>query len=331
MPPPSQVSEGARGRAEPSWLSPHEFRNAGAWLETRRQARGLGKRKVLTRLEYEGGTNRLNAVLDGKQRPTPAMLRRLCDAIEVPYLEAVIEFGYYREFVRILADLVRLSETWLEEYDARGTRNVLNKKAWSRLNSIEQTGILRFGEKLWRDCHNEPWFGERFFVASYDEHRAVMPKPIAVAIYLVTLAFPRRGDIWRAEAREYRQSLLGVANEWLALIGAVKPQPGRPKNQDPLLCAIEGALSNEGLQFENRILIAAEYAVTWADRLCNPGTHAARLGAFAFWGAGGAAEDNPDPFAIMPQFRRSVLPPLAALRPPARLSEGSLDVEPLAR
>jgi transcriptional regulator with XRE-family HTH domain len=91
---------------------------------------------------YEGGTSRLNRWFKGESLPKPETLRKICQALQISYLEAIDRYGYYHELLRIFHDLVCLGEWWLEEDDARGgTLNPDGSKA-SRLASLRDLGVL---------------------------------------------------------------------------------------------------------------------------------------------------------------------------------------------
>ncbi len=356
MPPLEQVRRSRRyGIEEPTWLDAVGRRQAGAWLSERIEASGLSKRAVLAKLGYEGGTNRLNAYLEGQQFPTPEMLRKLCAAVGAPYLEGVAHYGYYREVVRIIDDLVWFGEQWLEEDDARGTTGITNHREWTRLRSIEQLGVLLFGDQHVSDVWDQAWFMSRYHVAcwvepeqdvrreTYTMHAqeggggvavvdlkqpperveivreperrvyVVLPKPIALSILLVVLLFPRRGDMFKEGARDYALRLWAVSN---ALVEAAKKNRygakriGRPKNLTQHLQGVLDTLDDNRLPFNDRRIIASEYAIAWADSICNRYTHIARLAAFCIWGEAGSSMNNQTAFGIMPQRRLAELPAL---------------------
>ncbi len=354
MPPVKQVGRSRRyGIEEPTWLDAAGRLQAGAWLSERIAAAGLSKRKVLAKIEYEGGTNRLNAYLEGQRFPTPEMLRKLCAAVGAPYLEGVAHYGYYREVVRIVDDLVWLGEQWLQEDDVRGTTGITNNREWTRLRSIEQLGVLLFGDRHVSDVRDQAWFMSRYHVACWiepeqdvrletytmiaqeggvtamelkqpperveivrePEHRVdvVLPKPIALSILLVVLLFPRRGDVFKEGARDYALRLWAVSS---ALVGEAEKKRyeakriGRPKNLTQHLQGVLDTLDDNRLPFNDRRIIASEYAIAWADSICNRYTHIARLAAFCNWGEAGSSMNNQTAFGIMPQWRLAELPAL---------------------
>ncbi|MCL5258848.1 MAG: hypothetical protein M1314_03790 [Firmicutes bacterium] len=354
MPPVRQASRSRRyGIEEPTWLDAAGRRQAGAWLSERIDASGLSKRKVLAKIEYEGGTNRLNAYLEGERLPTPEMLSNLCNTVGAPYLEGVAQYGYYREIVRIIDDLVWLGGCWLAEDDARGTTGITNNREWTRLRSVEQLGVLLFGDRPVSDVRNQAWFTSRYHVACWIEPEqdvsreiytmiaqeggvtvadlkqpperveivreperrvyVVLPKPIALAILLVTLLFPRRGDVFKEGARDYALRLWAVSS---ALVGEAEKKRykakriGRPKNLTQHLQGVLDTLDDNRLPFNDRRVIASEYAIAWADSICNCYTHIARLAAFCNWGEAGSSMNNQTAFGIMPQLRLAELPAL---------------------
>ena len=119
---------------------------------------------------------------------------------------------------------------------------------------------------------------------------ATLPKPIAIAILLATLAFPMRGDGYKEGAREYRYNLGNAAD---ALVREAKRQrtniraAGRPRGLHPLLQRACDELDDRRIPFNYRRPVAAEYVVIWANAICKPFTQYARLAAFEFWGEAG--------------------------------------------
>jgi hypothetical protein len=144
----------------------------------------------------------------------------------------------------------------------------------------------------------------------------IVPKPIGVAILLGALAFPRRGDIYKDGAREYRESL-GRASHSLVISAKArrseKRVAGRPKKLHYLLQRASDVLDDSRLPFDLKRPMAGEYIVAWADSICRTFTHYARLAAFEYWGEAGSEISNVTPFVKMPQFRKAELPEIETL------------------
>jgi hypothetical protein len=337
------------GRREATFLPPEEWPEARAWLQSAVEHSRTPKRKVLLAMRYEGGTNRLNSYFRGPRLPTPATLQPICEAAHLSYVEAVDRFGYYREIIKIFDDLTWLGATWCEEDGARGG----SRRGSSYLDSLRDTGVI-----YWRnhpitwgrddpavgncDPRKDAAFAPRYCVAVRHEakpripHVSVVPKPIAVAILLGTLAFPMRGDVYKQGARQYRYEL---AKESDALVREAKRRraelrsAGRPKSLHRFLERASIALDDSSLPFYSRRTIAAEYINAWASDICEPFAHYARLAAFDYWGeAGGrpwtsttaplkvAPEEKtrarisaPSVYTRMPQPRQADLPDIEML------------------
>lgn len=345
-----------QGRREPTYLSKAEWAVAGAWLEKTVVDRGLTSRQVLVGIRYEGGTGRLRAIFKGEQLPTPDTLRSICDITGAPYLEAVAQYGYYREFIALLDRLVCLGEQWLEDDDARGGTLGSDGKPPSRLQSLLYTGVLHWnGRPLMNTSTPPSMFLGRYTVASWDEpehaverhtyppidvipgstttlvlnpsikretllappqrHVAVLPKPIALAIMFAILTFQRRGDVYKDEALDYRQRLYAPADALVTLAEqhSASRTVGRPKLPHPLLRRTQEALSDRILSFEERRVVAAESAVSWARDLCRPFTAFAQFAAFEELGEAGSSVSTATLYRVSPQLYRTQFPALESL------------------
>ena len=312
---------------------------------------GLSKRAVLAAMGYVGGTNRLNSYYCGDRLPTPETLRAICGAAKASYVEAVDRFGYYREIIKILDDLVWLGARWLEDDGACGVVALRVGEPLTALASLRGSGVaywrdnpITWGKPTpWPDrpgCdpRNDESFAKRYCVATWNDSMptvprntpkivreavknsrttmTVIPKPIGVAIQLAVLAFPRRGDVYKEGAREYREAL---GREAHALVELAKTQRsrsravGRPKKIHAFLQRAIDLLDDPRLPFDFTRPMAAEYVVLWADAICQPFTHYARLAAFDYWGEAGSEISNVTPFVQLPQLRKAELLPIRAL------------------
>lgn len=158
---------------------------------------------------------------------------------------------------------------------------------------------------------------ERETVAVSKETKvAIVPKPIGLAILLAVLAFPRRGDVYKAGARQYRESLGREAHN---LVNAAKTRrsevkaPGRPRKLHSYLQRACDVLDDFRLAFDYTRPMAGEYVLAWADSVCRPFTHYARLASFEFWGEAGSELSGVTSFGQMPQLRKAELPEIEKL------------------
>ena len=339
------------GRREATFLMPAEWAEAGAWLQSRVEESGVSKRGILAAMGYVGGTNRLNSYYRGDRLLKPKALRAICEAAKISYVEAVDRFGYYREIIKLLDDLTWLGERWLEEDDAWGQIALRLGEPLTPLASVRDTGVMHWhGNPItwgkptpWPDrpgCdpRDDPSFNKRYCIATWRDAMprvargtpkivreavkhtrttvTVAPKPIGVAIQLAVLAFPRRGDVYKENAREYREEL---GREAHALVNLAKSQrsemrtAGRPKKLPPFLQRASDALDDSRLPFDLKRPMAAEYVVAWADAICQPFTHYARLAAFEYWGEAGSTISNVTAFVQLPQLRKAELLPIDTL------------------
>jgi hypothetical protein len=144
----------------------------------------------------------------------------------------------------------------------------------------------------------------------------VVPKPIGLAILLGALAFPRRGDVYKEGARQYRESLGREAHNLVKAAKTLRSEvkaPGRPRKLYTYLQRACDILDDSRLAFDYTRPMAGEYVVAWADSICRPFTHYARLAAFEFWGEAGSEVTGVTSFTQMPQLRKAELPEIDAL------------------
>lgn len=301
MPPPGGKR---RGRQERTSLNAEERRDAGAFLQALVEGSGRSKRSVLAAMGYEGGTNRLNSYFRGERLPAPETLRAICVAIGASYVEVVDRFGYYREIIGILADLVWFGARWLQEAESRGKPMDAKRYAFGswlqperqvvcvKLAPIEfspgETSSASVPSSL--DCV-DPSLSRETVIAPEHTTTTKVPKPIGLAIMLAVLAFPRRGDVYKKGARQYRERLAREAHHLVdaAECGRAETKAaGRPRNLPSYLQRACHVLDDPHLAFDSKRPVAGEYVQAWADSLCKPFTDYARLAAFEFFGVAGS-------------------------------------------
>jgi len=144
----------------------------------------------------------------------------------------------------------------------------------------------------------------------------VVPKAIGLAILLGVLAFPRRGDVYKEGARQYRESLGREAHNLVSVAKTRRAEvkaPGRPRKLHTYLQRACDILDDSRLAFDYTRPMAGEYLLAWADSICRPFTHYARLAAFEFWGEAGSEVSGVTSFTQMPQLRKAELPEIETL------------------
>jgi hypothetical protein len=144
----------------------------------------------------------------------------------------------------------------------------------------------------------------------------MLPKPIALAITLIVLIFPRRGDVYDEEALTYAQALYPATDTVIREAEARRAQwkaPGRPKRLDSSLQRVGDVLGDAEMGFDARRFIAAEHAAIFAQALCRPFTDIVRLAALRRPAEAGAPLSSLPAFIGLPQIYRAELPPIATL------------------
>lgn len=144
----------------------------------------------------------------------------------------------------------------------------------------------------------------------------MLPKPIALALTLIVLIFPRRGDVYKEDALEYAQALYPATETLIAEAEARRAQwktAGRPKRVHASLQRVGYVLGDPEMPFDARRFIAAEHGAVWAQALCRPFTDTVRLAALRRPAEAGAPLSSLPAFIGLPQSYRAVLPPIATL------------------
>lgn len=312
----------------PQSLAGPEQRHAFvAWLNQCVNNSSLSKSVLAGELGHDT-TQQLNKFLRGLALPMPTTLKRLCRKMGVSWPAAFAHAGYYGELLHVLADLARLSSAWRNE----------DKVYPDAAAQFRSTGVLRIDEMLVGDALKTPRFRPRYHIGCYQDlphevivddtipaeiakvarHEAanprpwccVVPKPLAIAIFVATAGFPRRGDIYRDGADAYAAHVL--ENSVSIIDAAVAHRPkrvGLPR----LLKSAHELLKDKALSFETRRVMVAELMEEWADSLCGPYTHYARVASFAWWGEAGTSESTVTPWTQTPQRRTAALPDIEEL------------------
>ncbi len=270
--------------------------------------------------------------------PAPATLRRLCKLLDIPWTEAFANAGYYRELLQALGDLADLGFKWYAEDRANGLLR----------ESVRTEDVSQIGGEPVGSAFERPEFADRYIIGYWEEGpydppeitfneqadadeieymkewvrqdaaqprriRTIVPKPLAVAVLIATVGFPRRGDLYKDESVSYAAELLKPAT-WLIDLAEEQSQlQGLP----PLLQRADDALKDRLLSLELKRVIAAEYTVAWAGQQSSLYTHTARLAAMRRFGVAGSTESSPQTEEQLPDIRRAALPSPELFKPGA--------------
>lgn len=312
------------------------------WLTAKREERQISRKELARRVWPESAEMATTAQIKRYETvarnaggrpthvtlPSPDTLRRICDALDVPWLEAFALAGYYREILDVLVALAELGKRWLSEDNALrdegaalsfrsiGVTQLDGKIVWDALKEERYAGRYIVGR--WEEGPFEPPPGSDFegmdaraaasFKAQCEQVSVVpcvVPKPLAVAILVATAGFPRRGDVYKDDAVAYAARLLSGATR---LVETAEDLAARHRALPPLLRKADDVLKDPALPLDAKRVIAAEYMVAWADNECNRYTHIARLAAFEYFGEAGSSLKTVTPYVKLPQIRRSQLP-----------------------
>jgi len=313
------------------------------WLKAEREKRGIS-RKQLARIIWpkatEATTARIKSYetveLDENGRPvhvmlpSPDTLRKISDALELPWPSTFTFAGYYHEILEALAALAELGKRWLEEdgvvtdlptalaFRSVGAHHLGDHTVWQALKrpyyqnryiagTIRQdfrkgieSQILGYSsgeaaQSMQRLLQEQDRLFKRF---SY-----VVPKPMAVTILVIASGFPRRGDILKSGVDIYAVRLLEAAMpllEYAQRVAKVKLSGGI-RRADEVLRDVQ-------LPIDGRRVVAAEHLISWVDGICQGYTHYARLASMEYFGIAGSTIDNITPEYQLPKIRRARLP-----------------------
>jgi transcriptional regulator with XRE-family HTH domain len=315
----------------PTYASRDQLDAFAGWLNQKVLASDVSKSQIAGALGHDS-IQQLNKFLRGDAVPMPATLRRICEIIGISWTEAFALVGFYGEILEILAKLSLLATQWLNEDNAEPRKPHLRH------------GVGRIGKLLVRQALKQEKFERRYTIGNWveppglppteehlqsvlPEHRdafrafyeedaqdpqsiyCVVPKPMALAILIAVVGFPRRGDIFKSGTDRYAADLFTAS---LKLVEYAE-ETVKLYKLPPLLQLAEDALKDRTLEFELRRVVAAEYTVAWADAECSFYTHIARLAALEYFGVAGSSMDNITAESQLPQIRRATLPETSEL------------------
>jgi len=297
-----------------------------SWLEDRRAQSGVSKSALAWNALRHDTTQQLNKFLRGEALPMPKTLKALCKHTGTSWPAAFALAGYYAELVYALGALARLARQWRADDATYPTDDA----------EFRSTGVLKVGDKIIIEALNGPRIAARYHMGCYRERPheidvdsaipevaakiyrqeaanpqpvcCVVPKPLAIALMIATVGFPRRGDIYKDGASVYAANLLESAQAIIdhAIASVRSPLPA-------LLQTAVTILKTKDLDLDTRRIMAAEVMLKWADLLCGRYTHYARLGGFEYWGEAGSSLSTVTPFVQMPQIRIAELPSIEEL------------------
>jgi hypothetical protein len=350
LPPP----EGRQERARPGSRSYADLQQRVAfvhWLAEHVARSGLSNKQIAKTLwpksADEATTHQIKLYTEVRwvknqpkvTLPAPATLRKLCELLDIPWTEAFANAGYYRELLQALADLADLGWKWYAEDRANGLL----------LESVRTPHVSQIGTEPVGAAFERPEFAERYIIGFWEEDpheppeitfneqadadeieymkewarkdaaeppriRTIVPKPLAVAILIATVGFPRRGDLYKDTSPAYAAEILKQST-WL-----IDLAQGQSKLQSlpSLLQQADDTLKSRLLTLELKRVIAAEYTTAWASKQSVLYTHTVRLGAMRRFGVAGSTESDPQLEEQLPDIRRAELPAAELFKPGAQ-------------
>jgi hypothetical protein len=256
------------GVREPTYLTSEELRQAGAELESAVRKSGLADIEIVGLMGLDRGPDRLRSYYTGERLLKPKTLRSLSRATNgsVSYVEFVDRYGFYREIIGMLDDLMLLGDCWYEE-------------DWG----VE----AHIAADYERGFSKDPQLRDRYFLPLWYDAQQVLTKASAVAIILTVLIFPRRGDEFKEVTPPYREALSRAAEGLIEKARRKREESrtvGRPKSLHPLLKRTITAFDDHTIAPYARRCVAAEYAIAWAGEIWTPFTTYARQAAFKSFG-----------------------------------------------
>jgi transcriptional regulator with XRE-family HTH domain len=336
-----------RSPRAPSYAGLQQRAAFANWLQSLREERGVSRKQLARALWGTNSADTTTArikryetvVPDALGRPkrvmlpSPQTLRRICRELNVSWLTGFANAGYYHELLQVLAALVGLAWQWLDE-DAAFAREGARQ-------SFRSAGVTALGGQIVWEALQQPRYADRYIEGmitqaplpraeptvrpgnDIPEHVLrlmeedqgprqwgyVVPKPMAVAVLVVTTGFPRRGDIWKKGVDMYAVHLFEAITPMAEL--ALKSASVELKDN---IQRADEALADLRLSIDGRRVVAAEYLLAWADAFCQGYTHYARLASLEYFGLAGVSIDKMTPEIQLPQIRRARLPDVSVFR-----------------
>jgi transcriptional regulator with XRE-family HTH domain len=227
----------------PTYADEVQIRHFLEWFEDERKRTNTSKTQLAEALGRDG-TAYVTKILQGRTLPTPSTLRRLCAVMSIPWFVAFARIGYYRSILLVLQGMVALGQKWCIEDATYPTPSA---------STFRYAGVLRIGSEMVVDALSNPQYGKRYVVGAYREVpedvgivSCVVPKPLAVAIFVACAGFPRRGDVYKDGLSRFAADLLTSASDLVNLADS------GDDSQKPsgLLGDADNALKNQSMPFD---------------------------------------------------------------------------------
>jgi hypothetical protein len=290
----------------PSYVGPDQTDTFAEWLEHER-VRTVTTKRALSDAIGADGTHQVGLYLSGEVLPLPKTLRTICRVMGVPWFVAFARAGYYRQILVLLDDLVTLAQKWCQEDDVRPPFGG---------DSFRCHGILEIDGVPATEAIKDDVCARRYVFGSYTDTQSemivpcIVPKPLAIALYVGTAGFPRRGDVYKDGRSSYAAEVLEAAGEVVNLAD----MPDDSRKPTGLLLEADYALASATLSFDERRTIAGEYVTAWCDRQCQAYTHYARLATFSRLGEAGSSQSTVSAYTVLPEIRIAECPDPGAFR-----------------
>lgn len=286
----------------PTYADEPQIRAFFQWFEGERNRTNTSKSRLAEAIGRDG-TAYINGILQGRKIPTPSTLRRLCAVMGVPWFVAFANLGYYRSILLVLEGLINTAQQWCTE-----------DETYPGFESTEfrYAGVLTICGELATEAFKKSPFQNRYLLGTYtsrDNDRpipCIVPKPLAVAIFVACAGFARRGDVYKDGLSPYAANVISAAQR---LVDLADPMDDARKPSG-LLGEADNILKSRSMSLDARRIAAAEYMTAWADQLCQRYTYYVRLAVYGRWGEAGSEMSRVTPFVVMPEFRVAAVPNL---------------------
>lgn len=305
-----------------SYADSQQLEHFVGWLNDAVSTCGVSKLGLARAIGHDS-TQQLNKFLRGLSLPMPETLKKLCIEMNRSWPTAFVLAGFYGEILDVLAALASMSDQWRlddavepshhEQFRSMGVLRMHGK------NLSEAFTVTALRDRYHVGIYSEPAYevevedsipADEAIMLRFESSRprdfpCIVPKPLAVAIFIAVLGFPRRGDIYKDGAATYAPALLEDAADLIDQ--AINSRPKGTAIPMLLSRAID-ILKDKRIPLDSRRVVASEFMNSWADSLCSAYTFYVRLAAFAYWGTAGSSEGAISPYMHMPQFRLANLP-----------------------
>lgn len=261
------------------------------WLDEERQRKGLSLRDVAQALGpgYRNAT-RVGQYFDQRIVAGPDLLQRLAIAVGVSPIDALWNAGHHDAVLDYLLRMYRLGWSW-----AHGDNvEVFPEDGAEFMLQYEEIGFPAGGDLR----IPPPSLADRYHLATVRNSAGIfrhvsLPKPMAIAIMLAVVLFPRRGEKARPEATPFYEQLSVVAANMLPAADLARiPAQADSAMKRPLKAA--AAIWKYRFYGSMRLAVIGEYVQVWCDFVCRNYASYARLALYehgAFIGEPAEGED----------------------------------------